>query len=479
MTAPDEVQTYGPFVAECSGTGQFVLAGNQMSENGPFWIGQAHNGNVLICYKDGILSPIELQSDLTSFSGVTDSGFQVATIGKLYPMRQHLDFLDQSRCTIVLASEVHLATLSPSTAVRERYGLTNFLYCGTEQLQVEPNHWQLALPLTIRYENQSIAGKIHMLPDYDSASRLLEAVRGIRVTVELEIDMTASEMSVSNLDTAVDTLCRVLSLARGTHVTWVYRTSVNADGRPVGAVYSNRPTFGYHSGAILDDSPNDATNTRQFVEETCSEYIAKSSPYMLDKGSLDTYLEGKAEGQYLETRALKLVVAMEMLVAGHFHDPAAARSDHVINPSVFSAMVPELTSCISQTVLSYTANHPSDRKHAKRISAPARVSQLNERSFEELVYVMWQDIGLRASPADARSIQVTRNSLVHTGQFACSRVQETPNHVEACQSSTPIEEYFSLSSLLDRTFLRILNYDGPYIDWRVPSHPQRRLHVND
>jgi hypothetical protein len=180
-----------------------------------------------------------------------------------------------------------------------------------------------------------------------------------------------------------------------------------------------------------------------------------------------------------DNSALKLVVAMEMLVAGHFHDPAAKISDRIVDPSVFDAMVPELASCIFKTILSHTAKQASDRKHAKRMSAPARVSQLNERPFEDLVYVMWQDIGLQASPADARSVQLTRNSLVHTGQFACARIQERFDRVETHPWSTPVEEYFSLVSLLDRTFLRILNYDGPYIDWHVPSHPQRRLHVNE
>lgn len=475
MTAPDEVRAYGPFVAEYSGTGRFVLASDQTSENGLFWIGQAHNGNVLICYKDGVLSPIELLSDLTSFSGVTDSGFQVVTNGKLHPIRQHLDLLDQSRCTIVLASEAHLATLRPSTAVRERYGLTNFLYCGTEQLQVEPNHWQLVLPLTIRYGNQSVAGKIHMLPDYDSASRLLEAVHGIQVTVELDIDVAACEISVGDLDTAVDTLCRVLSLARGTHVTWVYRTSLDAEGHPVGAVYSNRPTFGYYSETILDDSPDDATNTRQFVEATYSEYVAKASPYMLDKGSLDTYLEGKAGGQYLETRALKLVVAMEMLVAGHFSGSVALSSDEVVDATVFDCMLERLRENIHVVVLRTT----NDSRKARRISERGRVSGLNQRSFAELIRQVWIDIGLHASSADAELFSGSRNCLVHTGNFACSPENQAAWHGPDMSWSTPVGEYGFLVSLLDRTFLRILNYDGPYIDRRRLDHHERRMHVND
>jgi hypothetical protein len=205
--------------------------------------------------------------------------------------------LEQVCRLVILASEISVVAPEDQDITRTCYGLTNFLFCGTESHEVGPGHWQLVLPLTISCRDRTIVGRIHMVPDYDSLSHILTATRAIRVTAELEIDAAASEMSMGDLDTAVDSLCQVLSLAHGTHVMWVYRTSVDAEGHIVDAVYSNRPTFGYHNGPILDDSPGDAGNTRQFVETTYSEYIAKSSPYMLDKGSLDTYLEGKAEGQ--------------------------------------------------------------------------------------------------------------------------------------------------------------------------------------
>lgn len=195
---------------------------------------------------------------------------------------------------------------------------------------------------------------------------------------------------------------------------------------------------------------------------------------MLDGGSLDTYLEAKSGEQYLESRALKATVAMEMLAARHCSSRVAPQFNQIINPAVFDGLIGELSSSICDIVLRTTKN----KKNARRVAGRGRILGLNQRSLGERIQRMWKDIRLLAPPHDAELFAVSRNCLAHTGRFACSPENRATVDGQDIPWSTSIEEYGFLMSLLDRTILRILDYDGPYINWHRLDHFERRTHVN-
>jgi hypothetical protein len=475
MTTPDEVQTRAPFVAEYSGIGRFVFADGHVSEDRSFWTGQAHNGDILICFDEDMYALIDLDSRLTSFSGLTESGLHLETRGQLHPIQQSMRLMEQTFRLVALASETRLTTPEPRGITSVRYGLTNFLFCGTEMRQLDPQSWQRVLPLTLDYLGKTVVGHICMLPSYSSASRTLRAVGGIQATAELVIDLSLSETISSDCERIADVLCRVLSVARGTKIAWIYEVSLDTMDNPVTRVYSNNVTRNYHHLPLLSDNPEDAEPTRRFAETTFPTYLAKSSQYMLDKGFLDTYLEAKLGEEYLEMPALKLTVAMEMLAARHCSGSVESQYDRIIDPVVFDDIVKELRKSIHDIVLHAT----DDNEKARRISERGRVRGLNQRSLSERIYRMWTDIGLRTSRTDVDLFEHSRNCLAHTGSFACSPENRAAWHGLDIPWSTPVEEYGFLVSLLDRTILRILNYNGPYIDWRRPNHYERRMHMDE
>jgi len=477
MTTPDEVQSRGPFVAEYSGVGRFTYAGDHLSEDVRFWVGQAHNGNIVICYDEGMSAYVfaNLFSPLARFSGLTTSRLCLETHGPLYTIHgQPLQSDESTLQIIVLASEIGLTVAEPPAITGVRYGLTNFLFSGTESRELEHLHWQRVLPLKLDYQGKSVAGYICEAPNYSSARNTLHAVGGIQVTAELVINLNLSEITGDDCDRIADVLCRVLSVARGTHIAWIYKVSLDSTGNPVTRVHSNNVTRDYHDGLpLLTDSPDDAEPTRVLAETTFPAYIANSSQYMLHRGSLDTYLEGKSGGEYLEMRALKLAVAMEMLAAR----PVAPQLNQIIDTVVFEGLIRELSSSICDIVLSATKK----KKKAKRISDPERLRVLNQRSLGERIQRMWKDIKLNRPPKekDAENFARSRNCLAHTGSFACSPENRATWDGPDMPWSTPVDEYGFLVSLLDRTILRILNYDGPYTDWRNLNDPKRRMHVKE
>lgn len=476
MTTPNEVQTRGPFVAEYSGVGRFTFTDGRLSEDYSFWAGQALNGQVFIYFDENALNAlIDFDSHLARFSGVTDSGLNIEACSPLPMSNKYIFFMEAKYGIVISAKEIRLTVAEPRNFTSVRYGLTNFLFLGTEGRELEYLYWQRVLPLKLDYQGNSVAGYICETSNYSSASNTLRAVGGIQVTAEFVIDLSLSQLSDTDCKNIADALCRVLSVARGTHIAWIYKVSLDSTGNPVTRVHSNRITRDYHDGLpLLSDSPDDAEPTQVFAETTFPAYVVKSSEYMLDGGSLDTYLEAKSEEQYLEMRALKATVAMEMLAARHCSSCVAPQFNLIINPTVFNSLIEELSSSICDIVLRTTKN----KKDAKRVAGRGRVLGLNQRSLGERIQRMWKGIGLLASPQDAKLFAVSRNCLAHTGRFACSPENRATVDGQDIPWSTSIEEYGFLMSLLDRTILRILDYDGPYINWHRLDHFERRTHVN-
>lgn len=467
MTTPDEVQTRGPFVAEYSGVGRLTFTDGHCSEDGPFWAGQAHNGDVFICCVEDLHALADLNSPPANFSGQTASGLHLDTCGPLTTTDQSIG---SPIWITVLASQIELTTPEHQDITNIRYGLTNFLFCETDVQDNQP-----VLPLELIYLGKPMAGHICQVPQYASVSRALHAAGGSRVTAELVIDSNLSEITTSDCDRIAEVLCRVLSIARGTQIAWIYRISRDSTGNPVSYVHSNHVTRNYYGLSLLSDRLDDAELTKMFAETMFPAYLARSSQYMFDIGSLDTYLEAKSGEQYLEMRALKATVAMEMLVAGYFSESVALPSGQLLDPAMFNGMVEKLRDSIHCIVLEATG----DKEKANRMTERGRVRGLNQPSLSERVHRMWTAIGLQTSPADADLIEHSRNCLAHTGRFACSPQNRAAWHGADMPWSTPVGEYGFLLSLLDRTILRILNYDGPYIDWRRLDHYERHMHVND
>lgn len=82
-------------------------------------------------------------------------------------------------------------------------------------------------------------------------------------------------------------------------------------GSCVARTHASTVTKPYCPLAVID--PTVDSDTKRFLEQTYPVYISKRNDYRLNRGTIDAYLDAKAENDYLETRAVKLAVAMEML----------------------------------------------------------------------------------------------------------------------------------------------------------------------
>ena len=101
----------------------------------------------------------------------------------------------------------------------------------------------------------------------------------------------------------------------------------------------------------------------------------------------------------------------------------------------------------------------SDRKKMMR-----KTGELNRTSFRELLGCLCADIRLPVDRNDINLFIQCRNSLVHKGQFYC--ISATDKERKQCRpKQTEGAEYLFLVSFLDRIFLKLFDYSGPYMDW--------------
>lgn len=236
----------------------------------------------------------------------------------------------------------------------------------------------------------------------------------------------------------------------------------------------------YSVAQVIGSEPDDGPAMKEFVERALPAFIAKRSSYGLALGILDAYLDGKADSDFLNMKALKLVITMEMLTHGYLRANSATESETILSRGELSRCQATLRTAVKGIL----RDSGVSTGRANRIAG--KVAELNRRPFEDILGQLLAGVGLTLSNEDRKAFASCRNSLAHDGQFWSSRTPRDDGCPFATGWQGNMQEYFFLESLVDRVILRVLDYDGPYLDWRPnPSEPVenqlpvRRQHVTD
>src|SRR6266568_3433347 len=159
---------------------------------------------------------------------------------------------------------------------------------------------------------------IEPVKNYEVLARRLRVLKTIEVTCEV-VGNVPLEGNAEFLEKAVENLCYLLSVAQGTKIQWIYCDQYNEEGILLSRRHGTRVTKVYCPLNILDQNNN--RETKAFIEGTYSTYVVNRNRYEFDGGTIDAYLDAKAENDYLELRGIKLAVAMEALKAVFLKQP--------------------------------------------------------------------------------------------------------------------------------------------------------------
>ncbi len=270
-----------------------------------------------------------------------------------------------------------------------------------------------------------------------------------------------TRVPLAQVTDSVDEVCYLLSIAMGTKVQWVALTESTAKGIWHSRHHYSRVTKRYGSLYVLDHHGSDVESLLQSSSD--GRFTHAKEQVGLTDAAIDTYLDAKAEGDFLQVRALKLVVAVEMLKAGHLD--RIGSSGLILDEDDFEDRLPQLQTAIKSALAGLTSN--------QRKSVYGNLRGLNHVAFATQLQLLCDSVRMPLESDDLGRFVASRNKLVHEGHFYCEKSTERERaKVPPLPSVT--HEWFWLLHFVDRFFLRAVGYEGPYIDWSTPGSPAPR-----
>jgi hypothetical protein len=316
---------------------------------------------------------------------------------------------------------------------------------------------QVTTPVPIHHP--SAAGEIRRIGESDERVRRLEFTKGVDITAELTI--TSGDPDLRN-HVAQD-VCDLLSLGQGRRVQWISRVDHSSSGDALHWYHATLVTKPYNALPVID--PREHDDMTRFLDVSLPAFLARRESGWLGREFVDAYLDAKSQVDFLELRGAKLAVTLEMLKASMI--AAGGAREFVRAEADFKAVHRPLQAALGNVL----------REHgwtgAERAVVHRNLDGLNRVPFRDLMESLCSEVGLALSDEDFRRFVKCRNSLVHRGRFYCETAnadqrRNCPPH------DSKVHEYLWLLQIVDRLFLRLVGYDGPWIDWSVPGNPQRR-----
>ena len=372
---------------------------------------------VLACSFDDVtlLFPF---GDSESFRGRTTDGREIAVHGPIqfanYPAQTARD----NWATFVGRELIAESPGAQSDNVHTlRFGLTNFFFTGvpTKNDQgLHSNH----LPLRLDCPGATAEMLVVRNHDYEAVRECVAAFRGINVSCEVVMEVEGKR-NLQEVIEIVDDLCYILSVGMGTKIQWVYCDHYDDAGTRFRRQHGARVTRPYNPLPIIPRTSGESI--RQFVEMSFRKYMEIRGPYELKRGTIDAYLDAKATDDFLETRGLKLAIALEEL------------------------------------------------KHVHMEFMGTRL-----RFFQDKVKMLCKDLNVRYTERELKLVIASRNALVHQGRFYCTAA--TAKQRRKCEPlPSQIVEYLCLLHFMDRLYLRLFDYEGHYIDWSRSGEPKEAV----
>ena len=275
--------------------------------------------------------------------------------------------------------------------------------------------------------------------------------------------MAQENLTKNQMDQVATDVSYLLSVAQGCKVTWIYRDEEDADGL-LCTDHRMSKTAPFNPFELVPTHPyavsEEFTDLRQFVATTYPAYVDRRDSWRLPLGPIDSYLEAKAEADFLETRGAKLAVALESLKHRYLRSGEASIAGSIINAGRFEEYLSKLASATSDVL----PDEYSDVVDQNALRGKLR--GLNRRSLNQVVRHLASDIGVQLNSQERRMFVASRNTLIHQGQFYCNAVEAGEVERTCTPKDSPVEEYFFIVNILDRVFLKLLGYSGPYFDRR-------------
>lgn len=441
---------YGKILNEYTGQGTLTLNLNKKI-NCEFEIAQYENGRIILICKECVpqFEPFIWGNDeFSSFEGVTEDGLGV-TCNKGY-----IGPFDCSLNITVFISEF-IVKKTNSECVSIEFGITNFIFYGEKIIE---NNTQIE-KLSLNLGGFSEISIINLFPNAN-----VDAIKekGCELTSLLRVVPTKGR-EIKQVVLEVDNICDIISIMRGTKITWLYYTWFNETGEIIGKCHANRITKTFSPLYLI--SPRDGRDeTKYFIESVYPNFVERKNNFHFDTPLLNVYLEAKEETTYISTRASCLVITLEMIMRViYFSLPERKYKEKILEKNDFS----KLKRCLKKAIHD---NLDGDDKKETRSLLYHNLECVNRTSFSDLIEDFNSLFSCNFGKDEITAVINSRNALIHTGNFYCLLIEDENKTKDRSKLG---EEYFFLTHFLDKIILKIIGYSGPYWSWEHGPSPTR------
>lgn len=320
------------------------------------------------------------------------------------------------------------------------FEIVNFCFVGTE---IEETHTDGILHMTrsrmlVRFGAKDV--ELRQVPDYKKAEATLRAQRGVQVTCTASTYVNdASE--IASVTELIDRLCDVMSVARGTLVSWSsFVIAKPNESAPVYCCFRDSVIRRYSGIELI--STNDSEDTQRFLEKgfaRCQEL----ETHLAIRKVARAYCETR-DGPFLQTRSLAIGVLTEYLAGIRAR---LKERTHFIDKREFATGWDAFRARAEDALV---ASFPEIPKRY----LPAMLGNfkgVNRRPLDWKLRDLASWLGLRFEQDEVKHFIAIRNSLAHEGDFPAD--------------GEPIEHYRRVQHFLDRLILRLFDYHGTYYDF--------------
>ena len=303
------------------------------------------------------------------------------------------------------------------------------------------------------------SGNFPLQPLRGPSEKRVQTLKDVLVTAELEV---ARVRDLRSPEEIVDEVCYLLSLAQGTKIQWVYRGDFDTTDQRLLRTGFSRITKPYSPLCVIDYlRPG---HTDDYLAASLLLFIERKDAWALNR-LFDAYLDAKSETDFLEMRGVKLAVAVEMLKASFFH--ATGQREYLMQLTDFQKLIRRLQKAVRPEIM-MALIRTADRKLLY-----SNCQSLSRVPFRAILEELCRYLSLRIDDKDIALFVRSRDSLIHQGLFL-TQTCEPSRSLVGLPFRNPHQEFFWLLHFIDRLFLRLVGYNGPYLDWSATESPASR-----
>ena len=254
---------------------------------------------------------------------------------------------------------------------------------------------------------------------------------------------------------AANALTYLMSVARGTKVQWIQEDLRVPNGPLKYRIHGNRVTKRFTTLAPID--PIRGCSLKDFVETCFPTYLENRDRYRLGQGTIDAVLDAKVEDDFLESRGVKLAVALEGLKEAVM--ASLPENERYLIPleqheEVIKSVGTGFKKSLREAGVIASA--------AESMSSHGRLRGLNRVAFHKILRKVAEELVVPLKGRDLRLFVACRNQLVHHGDFYCAGATEAQRR-ELPPHASKFEEYLFLMGVIDAFLLRLVGWDGEYL----------------